>query len=467
MTKKVCVIGAGIGGLTIGALLSKKGYSVTLFEKEKILGGRSLTFNGDTLTLENYRNTLSKFSMSVPFSEPSLEDIFNKNMLRGYTLDLGFHSIEGGTMSDVGRAIIDMGSKVEMVGTKLGLINNNGFMFPLVTTKDKLRFLPSILRLYLSSESTMKRLDKQSIAETIKMYAKGKMITILELLPRVATTVNDLNKISTGESFRATQSSLRRGSSPVGYPRGGLVSLSNTFSEEIKRNNGEIHLGKKINEIIIDNGKASRVKTDDKEYNFDIIISNILVQYLFNIISEKHFPKKYVDNLKSLEGTGSLCAYYSLNKIDPKLTGKSFLFIERDAGINGNDAVGMIEFVTALPEAGISPNSKYLVQSYIICTPDEAKSKKTLEKLKEILDRNLEILIPNFHSKLNWAIYPTVWHLDGVAKTIDNIKPDIKTPISNLYLVGDCVKAPGIGVNCAVNSATILDDMLEKTFNTS
>ncbi len=467
MTKKVCIIGAGIGGLSTGALLSKKGYNVTVFEKEKMLGGRSLTFNGDTITLENYRRTLSKFSMSVPFSEPTLEDIFNKNMLKGYTFDLGFHSIEGGTMSDVGRAIIDTGNKVEMVGTKLGLIRENGFMFPLVTTKDKLRFLPNILRLYLSGESTMKRLDKQSIAKTIKMYAKGKMITILELLPRVATTVNDLNKISTGESFRATQSNLRRGSTPVGYPQGGLVSLSDAFADVIKRNNGEIHLGSRVKDIVIENGKTSGVIANDKKYNFDIVVSNILVQHLFNIVSEKHFPKKYVDNLKSLEGTGSLCAYYSLNRINPKLMGKSFLFIERDAGIKGNDAVGMIEFVTALPEAGISPSSKYLVQSYIICTPDEAKSKKTLEKLKEILDKNLEILIPDFHSMLNWAIYPAVWHLDGVAKTIDNIKPEIKTPIKNLYLVGDCVKAPGIGINCAVNSARILEDMLEKTFNTS
>ena len=461
MVKKVCIIGAGIGGLTTGALLSIKGYNVTIFEKEKMLGGRSLTFDGDNLTLENYRKILSKFSMSVPFSEPTLEEIFNKNMLKGYTLDLGFHSIEGGTMSDVGRAIIETGNKVEMMGTKLGLICNRGFEFPLVKIKDKLRFLPLITRLYLSGEKTMKRLDKQSIAETIKIYAKGKMITILELLPRVATTVNDLDKISTGESFRATQSNLRRGSTPVGYPKGGLVSLSNAFADVIKENNGIIHLGKTVKQINIDNGKVIGVNVDDEEFKFDIVISNILVQRLFNIVSEKHFPKDYIKNLKTLKGTGSLCAYYSLNNIDSNLMGKSFLFIERDAGVEGKDAVGMIEFVTAIPEAGIAPSSKYLVQSYIICTPDEAKSKKTLEKLKETLDRNLEILIPNFYSQLNWAIYPAIWHLDGVAKTIDNIKPDVKTPIKNLYLVGDCVKAPGIGINCAVNSARILADLLE------
>ncbi len=41
----VCIIGAGIGGLTAGALLTKKGYKVTIFEKEALMGGRALSFN--------------------------------------------------------------------------------------------------------------------------------------------------------------------------------------------------------------------------------------------------------------------------------------------------------------------------------------------------------------------------------------------------------------------------------------
>jgi hypothetical protein len=116
----------------------------------------------------------------------------------------------------------------------------------------------------------------------------------------------------------------------------------------------------------------------------------------------------------------------------------------------------MIEFVTANSDANISPKTEFLVQSYIICTPKEAKSKKILDKFRNILDKNLERLYPNYKKYINWAIYPTVWHLDGVAKTIDNKKVEIKTPIENLFLIGDCTKAPGIGVNCAVKSASIL-----------
>jgi phytoene dehydrogenase-like protein len=188
-----------------------------------------------------------------------------------------------------------------------------------------------------------------------------------------------------------------------------------------------------------------------------------LVQNLFSIADENQFPKEYVSTMKALEGTGSLCAYYSLKQIDPRLLGKTFIFIERDIGVDGNDAVGMIDFISAKTETGLSPPSHYLVQSYIICTPKEARDKKMLDKLKEALDKNLERIIPQYHSQLHWAMYPSIWHLDGVAKTLMNTKPDIQTPVQNLYIIGDCVKAPGIGINCAINSARIIQEMLSKS----
>jgi hypothetical protein len=120
----------------------------------------------------------------------------------------------------------------------------------------------------------------------------------------------------------------------------------------------------------------------------------------------------------------------------------------------------MIDFMATSSEAGLSPDGEFLVQSYIICTPDEAKNPLVLKKLREFLDKNLDRLIPNFKNQLNWAIYPAIWHLDGVAKTLENEKTDIKTPLKNLFLVGDCVKAPGIGFNCALNSARILEKIL-------
>ena len=42
--KTVTIIGAGLGGLTSGALLTKDGHKVTLLEQHNIVGGCATTF---------------------------------------------------------------------------------------------------------------------------------------------------------------------------------------------------------------------------------------------------------------------------------------------------------------------------------------------------------------------------------------------------------------------------------------
>ena len=457
--KTICIIGAGIGGLTAGALLTKQGHKVTIFEKESIIGGRALTIYPSKLTIEEYKTLLSQFNMKVAFSEPSLETIFEKKLLDGYKLDLGYHAIGGGVLSNTNNILSKLNDHVEIIESNVGFIREDGYDFPFLSRADKLRILPNISRLIFAGEKTMEKLDSVSMTETIKKYGKGKMKLILEIFSRSITTMNDLDKISTGEMFRA-QKNLLKGSKPVGYPKGGLISITKKLADYIIKNGGKIFLNSPVQKIIINNNKVLGVLVDNKEHYFDIVVSNIIVQNLFSIVDEKYFPKDYAKKIKSLKGTGSLCAYYSLKKINTDLIGKTFHFIERNVGVEGCDAVGMIDFMSTLAESELSPKGEFLVQSYIICTPEEAKDEKTIEKLRILLDKNLKLLVPDFEINLKWAVYPSIWHLDGVAKTIEDDKPKIETPINNLFLIGDCVKAPGIGFNCALNSGRIFAEIL-------
>jgi phytoene dehydrogenase-like protein len=454
--KKICIIGAGIGGLTAGALLLKDGYSVEIFEKESTVGGRALSLEMSSQTIESYTQTLAKFNTAIVFSEPPLKELFQKKMFMGYTLDLGFHMIGSGIVVKLKEILMEYFEKISMYTSRLYEQKNDHFDY-FATMVDKITMLPNIARLLLSSEKTMKQLDTVSMTETVKKYGKGKTKTILEVNSRLISTINNLDLISTGEVFR-TQKDMRLGG--VNYPQHGLLKISQTLAEFIEKNGGKIHVNSPVSKILINNKKAEGIIVEGKEHQFDVVISNILVQDLFTIADENKFPKEYVMMMKALEGTGSLCAYYSFKQMNPDLLGKSFIFIERNLGVDGNDAVGMIDFITAKPEAGLSPPNQYLVQSYIICTPNEARDKKILHTLKEALDKNLKRIIPQYQEHLQWAIYPSIWHLDGVAKTLMNSKPEIQTPVENLYIIGDCVKAPGIGINCAINSARIIQELL-------
>ncbi|MEM4258507.1 MAG: NAD(P)-binding protein [Candidatus Thermoplasmatota archaeon] len=453
------IIGAGIGGLTAGALLSRQGHKVTIFEKEPIIGGRALSFQPENCKLENYQQLLSRFHMNIYSSNPDLATLFSSDLTKGYTLDLGYHAIGGGVLSNINSVLATLDDHIDTLESNVGFIHEQGYDFPFLSRYEKIKILPKILRLLLASEKTMKKLDSVPMTETIKKYGKGSMKLILEIFSRSITTVNNLDRISTGEMFRS-QKNLIKGSKPVGYPKKGLSTINNKLATAIQKNGGEIKTNTQVDQIIFQNQKAIALQANNQTYPFDIIVSNILVQELPCLIKRDVFPQHYLSSLQKLTGTASLCAYHSLKKIDEKLLGKTFHFIERNIGVDGNDAVGMIDFMAASPESQLSPPNQYLIQSYIICTPEETKNTQTLALLKRLLEKNINHLIPNYQDHLNWELFPVVAHLDGVAKTIDNQKPEIQTPIPNFYLIGDCVKAPGIGINCAVNSAKILSKLI-------
>jgi protoporphyrinogen oxidase len=450
--RNIAIIGAGIAGLTAGALLCKKGHKITIFERQPTIGGRALAFNGSNLKLDEYKKILTLNHCYISSSYPDMDIIFQESMLHGYNFDLGYHAIGGGVFSNLNGVLARFNESINFLESYVGLIYPDHYDFPFLSRLDKLKILPNILRLLFASEETLQKLDSVSIKETIEKYGRGKMKNILELFSRTITTVNNLDRISTGEMFRA-QRNLYRGSKPVGYPIGGLDVIHQKFAKIIESKGGIINLNKHVDKILIEQNNAFGIQSQNKKFNFDSIIYSGFPQKLFAIADASNFPGNYVDLVQSLTGTGSLCAYYSLNQIDENLIGKTFHFIERNCGIDGNDAVGMIDFMCASPASKIAPKEKFLVQSYIICTPEEAKNRTISKKLKNILDSYLSYLLPDYQKSLNWALYPSVYHLDGVAKTIDNQKPQIKTPINNLFIIGDGVKAMGIGFNCALNSA--------------
>lgn len=460
---KIGIVGAGLGGLAAGAMLSEKGYKVEIFEKEEILGGRALTLDGNKLTLDEYKNILHRFDTWIPFSEPDLNTIFEEKMLHGYRIDLGFHLLGFIERSPLLKILERSGEKVDMSSSRFSFVNpEKGTVNALssyLTIADILRLIPLISRFFFARRLTLLKMQEVPISETLDRYFTGKLGNAFGTGAKLITTVNNLDKISTGETLRVLAHWIR-GAKPTGYPRKGLITLSEAFANIIMKNRGEITVNKKVKKILIEDDKAYGIEVRGEERDYDVILSNLPVQDLFTLASEENFPPHYVKKMKDIEGTGSVCAYYSLKKVNSHLIGRPFAFVETGIDVEGKDAAGVIDFQTADPINGLSPKGRYLVQGYIVCSPKEARDKKKVSRLREVLDKKLEELIPDFRKNLVFALYPTTWHLDGVAKIIGNEKPESVTPIRNLYLVGDCVKSTGIGMNCAVDSAISLSEEL-------
>ena len=459
---KIAIVGAGMGGLATATLLLKKGHKVDIFEKEKVIGGRALSLNGNDLTINQYKQILNNFEMWLPFSEPKLEEIFEKKMLQGYYLDLGFHLFGFVAQSPILRVLKKNKSDLEVSASNLKYMHSDKTIInglnSYLTNKEKIKVYSQLLRYLIISSLRKKTFKNMPISKAIDKYYSDKIGKGIGYTSMLITTINDLDKISSKETFDVLIKWIKEKRSCY-YPIGGNKTFSNAFKEIIQSYQGKIHLQNKVEEIIIKNGIAKGIVIKGKRMEYDAIISNIPVQDLFKIASEKYFPANYVKQVKKLQGTGSLCVYYALKDIDSDLIGNTYGFVEKDVDVKGGIAAGIIDFKIADPKMKISSKNRYLVQGYIICSPEEAKNKKKLEMLKRILDNKFRLHVPDYEKKLIFALYPASWHLDGVAKIISNEKPKITTPVKNLYIVGDCVKSTGIGLNCAVDSAIRLAKM--------
>ncbi|MGC9308735.1 MAG: phytoene desaturase family protein, partial [Thermoplasmatota archaeon] len=305
---RAAVVGAGIGGLSAAALLRQQGHQVDVYEKEVTVGGRAMTISGD-MSKEDYLDLLSRFDMAIPFAEPSPDEIFD-GLLEGYRFDLGFHLMGGGDNAAPMQILSMLGVEQELIGSRLGYIGDT-IDYPYLSAWDKLTMLPRIMQLLFSRRQTIEALENVPMSETIEKYGRGKMRLTLELFPRLITTVNDLQRISTGETFWAQRELM--GSHPVAYPVGGIGSIAEKMANWLYGHGGFI-IQQKVHAVVIEDGAACGVIADEK-HDYDIVVSNLPVQDTFSIADRDTFPDEWMRYIEGLTGTGSLCAWYALTDI--------------------------------------------------------------------------------------------------------------------------------------------------------
>ena len=88
MQKTVAIIGAGIGGLTTGYELSKRGYEVTVFEKEKEVGGLLSDFEIEGERLEKTYHHIFKTDKEVI---DLIEKLGLQDKLKWYKSSIGLY----------------------------------------------------------------------------------------------------------------------------------------------------------------------------------------------------------------------------------------------------------------------------------------------------------------------------------------------------------------------------------------
>jgi protoporphyrinogen oxidase len=319
--KKIVVIGAGITGLSVAWKLSEKGHKVDVVESDASIGGLA-----KSIKIENYIFDIGPHSF---FSED--KEVFKKvmDLFKGEPGEIPYS-----------KRIVKMmfrGKYVDYPLSAKSVLFQMGILSAIMCS---LSFAKSYIRTSIYS-LLGKKTQSQNL--TIKQWAidnYGKYLYLnffkpyteqfwkietSELSHRVipsskkmdfARTLKHLliNKyLELSKREPGELSLVERESLPSYYPKKGYGEIANRISKQIKSNGGEIHTSQEVNEIILNSENSFDVKTKDKTFSGDVVISTIPLNRVISKIKPLH-ETNIIQSAKKLEYLSLVLLYLIINK---------------------------------------------------------------------------------------------------------------------------------------------------------
>jgi protoporphyrinogen oxidase len=293
MQKKVAIIGAGIGGLTAGYELSKKGYEVTVFEKEKEIGGLLSDFEIEGENLEKVYHHIFKTDKEVI---DLIEELGLQSKLKWHKSSIGLY-YDGKMYPFLGA--IDL---LKFGG--LGLV-------------DKFRL--GLVYLWLKFDGAWKKYENITAAEWMEKWAGKKAYEVI-WKPLLKGKFHEYyQKISMAWLWARIHtrggSTNKKGEEVLGYLDDGFIQIINKLKEKVKIINKEIvnikDLEKKF-DLVID---TRPIKNIDYIGAVDFVFSSnqSLSEYYWHNINDLKSPFLVMvqhNNLLKNGGYNSKNIYY-------------------------------------------------------------------------------------------------------------------------------------------------------------
>lgn len=468
--KKIIIIGSGIGGSGIGALLAKNTKSeIILFEKNKIIGGRCGSY------------------------------IKKDELGREWNCDVGTHifgNSDKGFLGDILREC-DASDKVKWAyvrnpGPRINIMGNE-LSFSLKKKgasekKTKRKKRPSKKKSFrdIITEMSYEETYKYDDVPLYKWLNDNRQDAFMYGLQAGLMFGTPPNTTSAGEFLRCSKKNAENRA--FGYCYGGTGAIPKAYCSIIEENGGKVYSETGVNKIVIENNdvKGVEVGKDNKFYPADIVISNADIKTTTNeLVGSKYLDKEYVDCVNALTWGGQVCSlklgidieithHKWLNyvpKMDPKM-----MKAVSGAGLDDIDPVDVPEksVLMIVPISNLDPAlAPEGCQNLHCVTPtfggtdlpmeDRVKIAKKWEQccLNTLLD-----LWPEIEGHIMYQDFVSDVYLEkmfgkegagtGIGQEIGQVgknRPKQKMSINNLYLSSADAGGWGVGTELAAKSA--------------
>lgn len=450
----VIVIGSGIGGTAIGALLAHRGRTVLMLDKNKTIGGRCTSYDKD-----------------------------------GFTIDLGVHLFgvgDRGSLGEVCRrvsrpdAIAWLPIKNPVLRYKDEVKRYSRRTMQEMVPEDEMENLGALfMSLFALEQDALEQLWYTPLSEWVNQFSTHPMVhAFIEMICGQYFCVR-AHQASTTEFIRCFKEVVMARSSA--YPKGGCIAIPQAYASVIMDNGGHVALKTPVRKILVEKNKAMGVElADGTRIKGNIVISNADIRETVNtLVGPEHFPEDYVDRVSRLTYTMHVLALKVA--LEEKVTDDQLmLYLPYDyeeafrigqrtleSGEVPERLGGMITSPTNY-DPSIAPEGRQLIFFGTACLPNQDWGIWE----KSLTDSFFHVY-PQARDKVLWSRLDTPdlveayagegGNVIGAGQTVEQIherRISQVTPVENLFLCSAEAGGHGIGTELAAASALELDELL-------
>jgi phytoene dehydrogenase-like protein len=481
----VAIVGSGIGGLSTGALLAKRGLKVLVAEQHYLPGGYCTSFprRGHS-TFDAGVHDISGLGPKGPVrlmlrelgieNELEFRRVTSEYILPGIRFQVphdwkDFVELLGGYFPAEKENILAFFDEMKGIYDDIyrDADERNGVIGPPQTAEERMRYP-------LTHRNLFRWLNKTYLEMLDEYFADARLKKVLLSLTAYLT---DNPKALKSFSMAPIFGYYFDGGY---YPKGGSQALADALVSVIRSNGGTVLLNTRVTRILVKEGAANGISVEGMlsrrgqvdVYNAGIIVSNADVKQTFlRLVDPSNLPADFLDRVRGIEpSTSAFMVFLSLD-YDPPLAPLAFYTPDTGRGMGiaipskldpdlaacGGSAMTIITLI---------PNSE--ARNWNRDAPDYKIRKERF--MEEIVDAASELL-PDLRKHIVYkeAATPATFlrYTSSSDGAIYGPKLDqgisFKSPIRNLYLVGSGT-FPGAGVEAVTVSALIAaNDILPRS----
>jgi len=445
MNYDVIIVGSGIAGLGVGAILAKeKGFKVLVLERYGAAGGRLMSF--------------------ADYPQP------------GWTVDVGLHLIELGDKGEAQMLNERVGKKpVWGPLSETVQMHRNGAWTSVadliqISKDEQKTFRELMAKIAEMNDEEIAQWDGRSFQEWMETHTPpGSLRELMATFAMIMTTIPRPVDMAAGEVLYITRSNLtkRRQFLSACYPIGGMKALTQGLREVIEECGGEVRVSTPVEEVLVENGRAVGVKAAGgpspypKDYRLGetvlikskIVVCALPIYQLANILDFSVVPGWWGSRITAIMNEVTGLVGYMIGLEEP-ITDKICFYslLETPVAKRPFQAFPASNF-----DPGVAPAGKQIFHTDLVCEYEEAACAFRRRRLLDLLTEDLKVLFPEMEKRLGWRLPYYVAGCDGLARKpglVGRFKPELKAPgLSNLYFAGDTYQGRGLATNSAARSA--------------